>query len=400
MTRLGSILMVLVCAAAAGSARADFYDTFSDGWYERDPNDPRYDANDPYWTDPNNVVLWDIDNPDWRIDETLGSTFAAAVMDGELNLYAAEATWPFCFIAATVQDGSDDPNLSRTYFDDSGNHYIVAHLRYPDPNYTGASLFFHGNFFTWTTWMVEYENIYLILIHQNGTEWTQALTSQPDMDKVNGFWIAGQWEGDGDPNHSYFRGACWNGDKYDWDGTWDIERHVVTEWDPNTDEYYQGGDCGVAAYGAPPYTGPNPVAYAAFDEVEARWGDFTTVSRTLSLEVVNPTKGFVTTDPDLLDDAAADPNDPNELRRYTDGTEVMLAATPTEGSFKFWKVFDPNHPGDANYVVEDTNAVLYLTMDADQQVEAVFKCGTSALPAPLMAIIALTVTWIVRRRHC
>ncbi len=173
---------------------------------------------------------------------------------------------------------------------------------------------------------------------------------------------------------------------------------------------------------------------ASYDDVESRWGYFTNVSHALQLNVKNSNMGTITIDPDLLDDPNDapwfihgdpndpsfdrgdpstwnDPNDPNSwsgdypldpetLRRYTNGTEVVLVAEPLEGkSFKSWTVFDPNYPGDRGHAVEDTNSVLYLTMDADWEVEASFSCGSSEFLPPMgMVLLALVAGVIVRRR--
>ena len=78
---------------------------------------------------------------------------------------------------------------------------------------------------------------------------------------------------------------------------------------------------------------------AVIAQVEARTGVFSNVGRSLTLTVKTIEKGTVTIDPDLLanhmdvenpaDPNWADPNDPNEPRIYTDGTEVVLVAEPT-----------------------------------------------------------------------
>ena len=142
------------------------------------------------------------------------------------------------------------------------------------------------------------------------------------------------------------------------------------------------------------------------------------MSHTLQLDVKNASRGTITIDPDLLDDPndapwfiSGDPNDPNNwngtyprdpewLRRYSDGTEVVLVAEAIPGkSFTAWTVFDPNYPGDRDHAVEDTNSVLYLTMDADWEVEAAFGCGSSELLPPLgMVLLALAAGVVVRRK--
>ncbi len=102
---------------------------------------------------------------------------------------------------------------------------------------------------------------------------------------------------------------------------------------------------------------------------------------TLTLSVVKPQYGQVA--------LAPEPNDPN-LPQYPAGSTVMLTATPNEGKrFKRWKVYDPNHPDDANHVALDTNDVLTIVMATDRQVTAVFACGGGAGSLPLLAVGAI-----------
>lgn len=90
--------------------------------------------------------------------------------------------------------------------------------------------------------------------------------------------------------------------------------------------------------------------------------------RTLTLTVVNDDLGTILLDPDV-------PETPPYM--YYEGTRVSLQAEPVSGeSFKEWRVYDPNHPGDMNYVAIDSNSVLRLTMDADYEVDAAFECGS------------------------
>ncbi|MBN1342963.1 MAG: hypothetical protein JXQ73_09805, partial [Phycisphaerae bacterium] len=138
---------------------------------------------------------------------------------------------------------------------------------------------------------------------------------------------------------------------------------------------------------------------SAFDNIEARTGVFDPDPVHLDLSIINSQYGTVTIDPDL-----ADPNDPNtandRLLRYTTGTEVVLVAEPVPSkSFNRWLVFDPNYPGDANYAaVEDSNLVLYLTMDEDKSVEASFKCGSSLPPLMLGGMLLALCTAVLIRR--
>jgi hypothetical protein len=148
-----------------------------------------------------------------------------------------------------------------------------------------------------------------------------------------------------------------------------------------------------------------------FDDIECRHGVFTNVSHTLHVaKIKSEDYGTVSLDPDLLDDGNnIDPNEYlagdrpafNELRRYTDGTEVVMTATPAEGrGWKKWKIWDdPNQYPDSNYVTDDTNSVLYLTMDTDYVVEAIFSCSAdgSVLP-PLGIVLVALAAGIVRRR--
>jgi hypothetical protein len=415
-----ALALVLSCGTALAGG---YYDSFDDGYYERDPNDPRYDANDPYWTDPNNAVLWDVDNPDWTIMEVLGDEFyATAAEDNWLRLWASAAVIPITFYGATVDDGDGDPNTSVTFYDDSADHYIVTRARNYDPDKGDIYLTMHGDYLHWNTYALNQDmntddpndpcdGRLFTLASLNGTEFRGAPGGlhRTDLDNAVGFWMAMQWEGDGDPNNSYLRAAAWNGHKFAWDGVWDINNHVVTMWDPNDPihRYWSEGLCGMASCGAPGNGSPG-LGDAKFDEIEIRWGTFSNVSHTLHLaKIKSEDYGTVTIDPDLLDDpnnASTDPNvitDTDELRRYTYGTEIVLTATPAEGrGWKKWKIWDdPNHYPDPNYEASDTNAVIYLTMDRDYVVEAIFSCSadSSVLPPIGMVMLLLMLGVVVRR---
>jgi len=237
-----------------------------------------------------------------------------------------------------------------------------------------------------------------------------------------------------DPNCHWVRGAAWVGAKHDWSGTWMLEGNCVGDllgedisdpifgdfpFDPNIhmDMYvHEGGYNAVAGFSGGESIEPNTSAYcvdASYDDFECRWGYFTNVSHTLTLSVVKPQFGVVHIDPDILDDpneagwhdpsgpSGYDPNfplNPSFLRRYTNGTAIVLTAQPLTGkSLKQWTIYDPNYPGDANYAVTDTNTVLYLTMDADWEVEAKFKCGASVPPFVAMTLLALGLAVVIRR---
>ena len=99
-----------------------------------------------------------------------------------------------------------------------------------------------------------------------------------------------------------------------------------------------------------------------------------------------------------------DPNDPNtypserELR-FTNGTEVVLVGYPISGkSFKEWKIYDPNYPGDEGHTFLDTNSVLYLVMNDDYEVVVSWKCGSSKMMMPLgLALLMLGLGAAIRR---
>lgn len=107
---------------------------------------------------------------------------------------------------------------------------------------------------------------------------------------------------------------------------------------------------------------------------------------TLTVDVTNPSWGSV---------VEVDPNWP---RYYRPDQSIALTAQPESGrSFKHWEVYDPNFPDDANHVTLDSNAVIYLTMDTDQHVRAVFQCGSSAGLPLVGAMALLMVVGLIRR---
>ncbi|MBN1341641.1 MAG: FG-GAP repeat protein, partial [Phycisphaerae bacterium] len=117
------------------------------------------------------------------------------------------------------------------------------------------------------------------------------------------------------------------------------------------------------------------------------------VRPTLFLNMINGLWGTV----------ALDPNDPN-LPPYTYpiGAELALTAIPVEGEeFKCWKIYDPNFPGDANYVALDSNLTTTITMAADREVTAQFKlggnCGSGAGPM-LLTMLGMLGLFAVARR--
>ncbi len=411
MTSRAAVAMVglLAFALTAGTARADYYDTFDDGDYTGDPN------------------VWDVDDQTWTIYVPIGGPNAHGIDDGWLRLWTAPDFLPYSFILAYVDDDGPDPNLSETIFDDTQPHYILSRVKVNDPNgsdkkggygHGTISLLMQGNPFTWDAYIFEYEaygNDFILtslagLDFSFGHRRRMGDPNDPNdpnaVDELNGFWMCFQFDPTGadglgdpnDPNNHWIRGAAWDGGQFDWDGTWWVNVRLVERWDPNGIYGYltrRSGLKGLVASGSAD-TGLRPDE--SFDNVEVRWGTFTNVSHSLDLTIVNENYGTITIDPDLLDDLEGDPNDPNQLRRYTDGTEVVLVAEPVEGkSWNRWTVFDPNYPGDANYATSDTNAVLLLTMNQDHIVEAAFKCGSSLPPFVAMTLLAMGVAVVARR---
>jgi len=232
------------------------------------------------------------------------------------------------------------------------------------------------------------------------------------MNEAYGFWMCLQFRADdsnypsGDPNGKSIWGACWNGDKFDWDGGWVVGRDM-TGWDPDGDPdpktswwpeqaYNASGWSGMASYGN---AETGITADLVFDSVEARTGVFTNTSRTLTLKMKDCCD--LTVDPDLLDDLTGDPNNLNALRRYTDGTAIVLSGVVPVGNkvFKKWTIKGPNDSGDPLYqVVTDTNEIVYLTMDGDYVAKATCKCGGGGIePFAGIVLLVLGVGVAIRR---
>jgi len=488
--RFGFVALVamFVCLFVPGTLLADFYESFTDG----DPN------GDPNWpADPNQ---WDIDNPDWWLFNPLGNPTAWNIVGDykALRLWANQGILPVGAFFALPEDLDEDPNTSETYWDDTTNHYVICNAYYPgdlassdpnDPNNDkgSAQILIHVDDYHWKafnlgwsfhncayvapgepysyeehhhfTQQIEIQSINgpggvgrnRLWIDPNGcrdpwsmdsntadandTMWLWPPEPKNDRDpnyddprwlgvdfdswERQGFWMVMQFEQDpntdsGDPNGKFIRGACWIGDKYDWDGEWMLDVELITiPWEDGDplDYYAAEGKIAVGALSSGTLAwGAGFPADVAYDDIEGRMGIFTNVARTVDLTIKTGDKGQVTIDPDLADPNDTydpntyDPNDPdtypeNRLLRYTDGTEIVMVSTPVDGkSFKMWKIFDPNHPGDANHITQDSNAVLYLTMDADYEVQAIFKCGSSEMLPPVgMVLLMLTLGVIIRR---
>lgn len=111
------------------------------------------------------------------------------------------------------------------------------------------------------------------------------------------------------------------------------------------------------------------------------------IGRTLTVTNETPDRGEVTIDPNLP-----------RIDTFPSGSTVTLTATPVpDKSFSEWWIYDPNHPGDDNFVTKDTNAVLDLVMDDDYTVKAYFKCGSGLPPFVAMALMALGLGVVIRR---
>ncbi len=87
--------------------------------------------------------------------------------------------------------------------------------------------------------------------------------------------------------------------------------------------------------------------------------------------------------------------DPN-MERYPEGTVVTLTGVPSDGKkFVGWRIYDPRHPGDANYAAEDTNNPLQLVMLYDTEVGAAFACADDdALLPAILALLGVTLAVI------
>ncbi len=99
-------------------------------------------------------------------------------------------------------------------------------------------------------------------------------------------------------------------------------------------------------------------------------------------------------------DVAIDPvpDDP-ELPEYPLGTAVTLTGDPAPGrTFKQWRIFDPNHPGDANYAVIDSNHLITIVINADREVTASFRCGMGTEPILPVMLGVLGLFVLIRRR--
>ncbi len=99
---------------------------------------------------------------------------------------------------------------------------------------------------------------------------------------------------------------------------------------------------------------------------------------------------------------AVDPEPDGEATDFAPGTTVTLTAYEDgheDHYFAYWEVYDPNHPGDLDYVTTDSNRALTLVMNADWEVRAVFRCGPAGRFF-LLSAIALAAGLVYRTRLC
>lgn len=446
-----SLAMALFCLLSA-SATADFYDLFLDGQfsdpnYWDDPNDPNcgyYDVvfdifrQDPNLYDPN-VVPWDVDNPMWQMWSYLSEAAAAWVEPTGLNMWTSSVSIPYMFLGGVVNtppytwrlypDMTQDPNDSPTFYSTDTSHYILAFVRWPDPNRGEAIVTLHGNPQGWTGMFLGINKspsnsrsyMYMHCSPVGDLDWDGPGGSYT-LDLEEGIWMMLQYDADGDtsvpnapPGAPLWKSAVWNGDKYaDAPTSWDDANYVMVTQadngqplvyksfgsgynpaDPNDYQLLTEGICLVGVYGTDATEIPS---WIEVTHVECRDNaEFVATAHNLDLTVTNAQHGTIEIDPML-----PDPNDPNlpedRLLKYTEGTNVVMTATPVEGkTFKGWTIYDPNYPGDINHSVTDTNAVLFLVMDSDWQIEAAFKCGSSLPPFVAMMLLTLGLGVVARR---
>ncbi len=99
----------------------------------------------------------------------------------------------------------------------------------------------------------------------------------------------------------------------------------------------------------------------------------------------------------LGSDYDVDPYAPNGV--YPAGTEVTIHAIAAEGySFKHWRIYDPNYPGDKSRATYDSNNPVTIIMNADRRVDAIFQCGSSSLLWLPMMLGAPGLLALVRRK--
>lgn len=145
------------------------------------------------------------------------------------------------------------------------------------------------------------------------------------------------------------------------------------------------------SYGDPNYLDFGDVGYDVRVSMFADWIDDQIADyKTLDLTVIN-------TDLDRIE-MAPTPTDPN-APEFPEGTEVTLTAITGGGKeFEYWVVYDPNHPGDANFAQADANLTITVLMDTHREVEAYFKCGSVPASGLLLLSLGIGLVALAKRR--
>jgi len=382
-------------------------------------------------------VPWDCDNPMWQIWAVMGEAWAAWVDPNGFNLWtSALPTWPFAFIGGVVNtppyvyrmypDESQDPNLSETFFSKEKSHYELAHVRWINADKGEGVLGQHVSQAGWTGMFLgiqkhpgETPYVYMHCAPDGGLTWYGPGGSY-NLNLAEGVWILFAFDADGDtsvPNAPagvpLWKSAVWEGDKYANAPTaWNDANYVMVSradtgqplvyknfgsWKPEPSRY-RFHEKGISLLGVYAVNAEDLPAWIVSNHVECRGAEFSPVARNLDLYVVKPNYGSVDVCP-----ALPHPNDPNlpdqREYRYTDGTEIVLAAQPINGkSFGGWAIWtDPSKYPDPNFMSTDSNSVLYLTMDQDYAVEATFKCGSGLPPFVAVVLLTLGLAVVIRR---
>jgi len=89
-----------------------------------------------------------------------------------------------------------------------------------------------------------------------------------------------------------------------------------------------------------------------------------------------------------------DPNHPGDANYAEFGSPGPIATR-----FRHWELYDPCHPNDPNYVTIDTNNPTTIIMNADRQVTAVFSCGLGAGLALLPAMVGVCALGFAARHR-
>ncbi len=416
-----------------------------------DPNyDPRNNPNyDPNWWDPN--------NPDWRINNVTGADFVADANSGLLRLYVQGVpTMPFGYIGAECDDGNSTAGVSTTYFDCSDSHYVRALMYNNLPLEGMGGMMFHFDLNTWNTMSFEYEpydGAMGVFAYPGGVDkdgpqqhyfWCVVEAEyigdanyydpnrptdanyvvdpnyyndnyHPDHPDPNGLVLLAQVDVNGvnqhpggimdanDPNCHWFRCTFWD-EEGQFNGKF---RWNVCIVDPEFNgKYYPAGTPAFSSYGGGDTGTMNPggllLSDFGFGEVEAKWGCYKQeLWQTCALTIKMKDCLSLSVSPDLLDDPNDDPNDLGKLRRYPPDSPIMLHAVVPVGNkvFKKWTIKGPNDASDPAYqIVNDTNQVLYLTMDGDYLVKATCKCGGGGIEPFAVAVLVLLGLGLIIRR--